>query len=208
MKQMMKQVSPLGRPRSDPSQGHDRFVTLFNAHAPDLLAYLVRRVERRVDAADLLADVFVVAWRRLADVPADPEARLWLFGVARRVLATHRRGQRRHVALGVRLSSELATAPTTIAPRDPDRAVGVALAKLSRSDRELLLLVGWDGLSPAEAAALLEIEAGTARVRLHRARTRFARLLEDEPEVKRNGNGGHEVVAGSEIRSGAERRKR
>lgn len=163
----------------------DYFDALFNDHASDLLAYLVRRVEPRQDAADLLAEVFVVVWRRIDDVPPMPEARLWLFGVARRVLGTHRRGERRRSALSARLRSALATDARPTSPSYSDPAVGASLARLSVADRELLLLVAWDDLSPTEAASLMEIEAGTVRVRLHRARARFASLYETESEMRR-----------------------
>ena len=86
----------------DPSRGpqeRDRFDRLFEAHFRDVLAYAVRRVDEPADGADVAAETFLVAWRRLGDVPAGEEARLWLFGAARRVLANQRRGVRRRDAL-------------------------------------------------------------------------------------------------------------
>lgn len=193
-----------------PPSGQDRFDALFAAHANGILAYFLRRVKPRDDAADLLAEVFVVAWRRLGDVPAEPEARLWLFGVARRVLASHRRGQRRYDALTARLRSEVAVACLAVdSPMSSPvsiPAIAEALSALSPRAREILLLVGWDGLSPAEAAVVLEIDPGTARVRLHRARTQFAEALQPKQTMKRNDRSGHTNSDGREPSAVDERR--
>jgi RNA polymerase sigma-70 factor (ECF subfamily) len=71
---------------------HIRFRRLFDDAERDLLAYALRRVDRPEDAADVVAETFLVAWRRLDDVPPGAQARLWLYGVARRQLANQRRG--------------------------------------------------------------------------------------------------------------------
>ena len=82
-----------------PSETEDRFEAMYHRTAPDILSYLVRRLPTREDAADLLADVYLVAWRRWHDLPVPPEDRLWLFGVARRTLLAKRRSEvRRHEA--------------------------------------------------------------------------------------------------------------
>lgn len=70
----------------------DRFRRVYLEHFEPLLAYALRRVAHPEDAADVVAETFLVAWRRRHDIPADDEARLWLYGVARRVLANHHRG--------------------------------------------------------------------------------------------------------------------
>ena len=69
------------------SSAEERFTALFEATRLPLLAYAVRRVADPADAADVVAETYLVAWRRLDDVPAGADARPWLFGVARRVLA-------------------------------------------------------------------------------------------------------------------------
>src|SRR4051794_39382842 len=84
---------------------------LFHDNSQSLLGYLLRRTDNPEDASDALAEVMLVAWRRLDDVPAGDEARLWLFGVARRVLANSRRSTERRRRLGERLRQELAAAP-------------------------------------------------------------------------------------------------
>lgn len=159
------------------------FEALFRETRSALLGYLTRRAPVE-DAADLLAEVYLVAWRRRSDLPRQDERRLWLFGVARRLVAEHHRLTR------TRADAELLA---TEAPIDPGRtdkarelAVLRALESLSALDRELVTLTTWEGLSPAEAARVVGITAGTARVRLHRARTRLARhprlreLLEED----------------------------
>jgi RNA polymerase sigma-70 factor (ECF subfamily) len=156
-----------------------RFRRLFDDAERDLLAYALRRVERPEDAADVVAETFLVAWRRLPDVPAGSEARLWLYGVARRQLANQRRGHLRRSQLVDRLRGELPAAMAAAgcggAATDDDGAARVraALARLTEEDRELLTLSAWEGLSPGELATALELPAVTLRSRLHRARKRL-----------------------------------
>ena len=157
---------------SDTDEG--RFNALHQANATALLHYFQRRVVVREDAADLLAETYLVAWRRIRAVPADDgDARAWMFGVAHGVLANHRRGIRRRLSLAERIRDEITRQPTA-APASPLQGdVDAALALLSADDRELLLLTSWDGLSPQQAASVLGIGAGAARTRLHRARSRL-----------------------------------
>jgi RNA polymerase sigma-70 factor (ECF subfamily) len=150
----------------------ERFERLYREHAGRVRAYALRRVAAEA-ADDVVADVFVVCWRRLDDVPG--EALPWLLGVARRVIANRRRGERRAAALHLRLATGI-TAPVTM-PVASDPPVASALAELGQRDRELLMLIAWDGLSVTEAAGVLSARPGTVAVRLHRARRRFARAL-------------------------------
>jgi RNA polymerase sigma-70 factor (ECF subfamily) len=148
-----------------------QFEGLFRASRGPLLGYLSRRAPE-ADAADLLAEVYLVAWRRRTELPAGNEQRLWLFGVARRLLAEHHRIAVRRF----RAEEEADTArPDDSTDDHRDAAVLAALDSLSELDRELVTLTTWEGLSPAEAARVVGITAGTARVRLHRARVRLAR---------------------------------
>ena len=171
----------------------ERFDELYSAYASAILAYAARRTPSPQDAADVMAETFLVAWRRVGEVPDSEDARPWLYGVARHVLANHRRGDRRRSQLSERLALELALVVEDAhrVVEGPDlSSVRVALDALREDDRELLLLVGWDGLSPAEAAAVLACSAGTVRVRLHRARRRLdAELL--RRGVQRDGDAGH-----------------
>ncbi|MEU6782611.1 sigma-70 family RNA polymerase sigma factor [Nonomuraea angiospora] len=153
-----------------------RFEELYMGHYAAVSSYVRRRTDHPDDCADVIAETFTTAWRRLADVPAGDEARLWLYGTARRVLANHHRGTLRHTALTLRLCEELAACAGTAADRAPTRA-GDAFARLSEDDRELLSLVGWEGLGTAEISKVLGCSRMAVRQRLHRARKRLATEL-------------------------------
>jgi RNA polymerase sigma-70 factor (ECF subfamily) len=155
-----------------------RFEALYRAHAGAVRTYARRRSDAQA-SDDVVADVFVIAWRRLAEIPDDPLP--WLLGVARRVLANRRRGVAREEALRGRMLSEQAiAAPTEVTRREADAAVMSALRTLRERDREALLLVGWEGLEPARAARVLGVSANTFSARLYRARRRFERALAAE----------------------------
>lgn len=157
----------------------DRFRALYQAEVVALLGYAARRIARPEDAADIVADVFTVAWRRIDDVPDGGEARLWLYGVARNVLSNHRRGARRQDRLTDRLRGELRLITPAVQPADDDvDAVRAALGRMSVDDRELLQLTAWECLSPNEVALAMGVPAGTVRSRLHRARRQLRRELE------------------------------
>jgi RNA polymerase sigma-70 factor (ECF subfamily) len=151
-----------------------------------VLAYLSRRVPP-ADAADLVAEAYLVVWRRRADLPPADECRPWLFGVARRLLAEHHRLRPAVVPLADAGDPVADVGEGADAARGA--AVRTALTALTPVDRELVTLTVWDGLTPTEAAAVVGLTPGTARVRLHRARARLARhpelrdlLAEDDPD--------------------------
>jgi RNA polymerase sigma-70 factor, ECF subfamily len=152
---------------------HDeqRFERLYREHFERVAAYLLSRADRTL-SEDALARTFEIAWRRLDDLPDDPLP--WLLGVARRALADLRRGQGRQDALIDRIAATLTEVgddhAETLAER---RRMLDALARLSESQREVLLLVVWDGLSQREAAAVLGCSRGAVALRLHRARARL-----------------------------------
>ena len=158
----------------------ERLRRLYADHAGALLGFALRRGAAPEDAADLVSDVFLTAWRRIADVPAGEEARLWLYGVARHALANQRRGARRRTRLGEALREHVRTLP--VPPPEPaDPALHAALAGLPELDRSLLALIAWEGLTPTQAATVLGLRPATARVRLHRARTRLRAALAARP---------------------------
>jgi RNA polymerase sigma-70 factor (ECF subfamily) len=171
--------------RSETDDRH-RFEEIYANTRQALLGYLVRRSESIDDAADLLAEVYLVAWRRIEDVPAGDESRLWLFGVARRVLANHHRRGRNESQLAGALETALRLHAESIpaaALGDLEGRVAGALSALSAPDRELLMLNAWDELTPAEIAVVLRRPVGVVRVRLHRARKRLrARLADSEAD--------------------------
>jgi RNA polymerase sigma-70 factor (ECF subfamily) len=156
-----------------------RFELLYAKHAPAVKAYILRRARSSV-ADDLVAEVFVVCWRRFDEIPVDPLP--WLLGVARRALSTQRRTEQRGTALHARLAGAASALSVAQTPTEP--ALSGALARLPEQDRELLLLIAWEELSVAQAAVVLDVRPGTVRVRLHRARRRLTKALvqeRDEP---------------------------
>jgi RNA polymerase sigma factor (sigma-70 family) len=159
---------------------HQRFTMLVESAGGRVLAYLTRRVDPPCDAADLLADTLTVAWRRIGDLPADDEqATAWLIGVARGVLANHRRGQTRRAALADRLREHLTDQPERADPAGEAVAIRDALARLSEPDRQLLTMTAWDGLTTDEVATALNITPAAVRQRLARARGRLRAAISD-----------------------------
>lgn len=153
-----------------------RLERLYDAHAPAVAAYARRRANATV-ADDVVAEVFVVAWRRLDQVPDD--ALPWLLAAARRVLANVRRSQRRQLALVDRLALGRREEPPPVwVERGRDGPALEAIASLSERDREALLLVAWDGLSTADAARVVGLSVRSFESRLYRARRRLRVRLE------------------------------
>lgn len=137
--------------------------------ADELLAYFARRVAPNEDAADCLSETLLVLWRRRDTLPtSNDERRAWSYGVAHRVLASHRRHGVRRLELTDRLRDELRVWP--IAPESNDDPAIAALASLSARDQELVTLVVWEGFSVAEAGGVLGIRPEAARARYSRAR--------------------------------------
>ncbi len=172
-----------GQTEKKEALGHElaqvHFGRLYREHGRAILVYALRRVEAPEDAADVVAETFLIAWRRRGDVPTGDGARLWLYAVARRVVANQHRTQRRRTRLGTRLAESLRTELATHSAPSGEAAEALrAMSELSDEDRELLLLVSWEELSPGEAAGVLGISSLAARSRLHRARRRLRTLLE------------------------------
>jgi RNA polymerase sigma-70 factor (ECF subfamily) len=158
------------RPQLSPQE----FEELFRRTAPEVQGYLLRRVGD--DAQDLLSEVYLTAWRRRADLPGPEHLRAWLFNTARRlILAQAREAGRRRTA--ARLAS--VDAHPTPWDEQSDRlrreTIRAALSDLNDIDQELLTLTTWERLTPHEAAVVVGLRPGTARVRLHRARAQLAR---------------------------------
>ena len=154
-----------------------KFERLYRAHADQVHAYALRRTTSGA-ADDVVAEVFLVVWRRLDRVPDEPLP--WLLGVARRVLANRRRSESRATALHERLADGGRADEPAVVSSEVDDRVQRALAGLGERDRELLLLIAWEGLRVNEAAEALGVRPGTMAVRLHRARQRLARALAEE----------------------------
>jgi RNA polymerase sigma-70 factor (ECF subfamily) len=170
-----------------PPSGEQRFTELFaETYAP-----VLRFIERRVHpshAEDIASEVFLVAWRRLADVPAELEdARAWLFGVARLTLLSGVRGELRRRALAVRIAQN-PLGRGDAAGLDPDLVAGRldlvhAWGRLSSVHQEALALTVWDGLDGPRAARVLGISPVAYRLRLSRARRALRAHCESLPQT-------------------------
>jgi RNA polymerase sigma-70 factor (ECF subfamily) len=151
----------------------ERFEQLYARHVGAVRAYALRRAPASA-VDDVVAETFLVCWRRLERVP--DEALPWLYAVARKTLANERRKRAREAQPA---SADGVSGP--VLERDP--ALGSALGRLRERDREVLLLIAWEGLSLAETAAVLGCSPVACRVRFHRAKRRLARIL-DEPDAE------------------------
>ena len=159
----------------------ERFERCWALARDPLARYLARRAAPDV-VEDLFAEVMTVAWRRVRDIPDGGELP-WLYGVARRVLANHRRASGRFGRLLERLAViERGVDPGAVpAPSASDPDLAEALAGLPATDAEVLRLWAWEELTPAEIAAVLGITANAASIRLHRAKGRLHAALEEDP---------------------------
>lgn len=177
----------LGRIARDP----DVFEAFYREHVEAVQRFVARRVADPHLAADLTADVFLAAVdhaHRYRAGRGSPGA--WLTGIARNVVADEYRRQSRHVSAVRRISGRRLLDPDSLARIeeriDAERETRLlydALASLPRRDRALMELVGVDGLSVTDAAAVLGVKPGTARVRLHRSRRLVQSQLQPRREV-------------------------
>jgi RNA polymerase sigma factor (sigma-70 family) len=155
-----------------------RFEQIAAKYGDRLLSYVLRRVGPD-DAADVVAETLLVAWRRISALPNDDEqAFWWLLAIARRCCANQRRGDTRRNALAAKLRQ---IPVTVVRPPDTETQIVVrdALAGLSDDDQELIRLIYWDGLKIAGAANVLGITDATARKRLQRIRATLRTKLHD-----------------------------
>ncbi|MBM2622896.1 sigma-70 family RNA polymerase sigma factor [Actinoplanes sp. LDG1-06] len=158
-----------------------RFRALHAATYIDLLRFVKRRIPDD-DADDVVSAAYLVAWQRLGSGPPPRDARPWLFGIARNILANQSRRRLRRGVVDVRMVADAAEA---------DRAPGVdaridlvrAWWALSAADREVLALVAFDGLTDVQAADVLGCRRATFRMRLNRARRRLRLALEPATDL-------------------------
>ncbi|MFF5248716.1 RNA polymerase sigma factor [Streptosporangium sp. NPDC000095] len=159
----------------------DRFEAIYDAYYPVIHQYATRRTSSSDDTADVISETFLTAWRRIDDVPEGEEALLWLYGVARRVLANQHRGEVRRAVLAERLRAELA-ADRPVKPVDLDH-VRLAFNGLPERDREVLALACWEDLTSDRIAKVVGCTAIAARTRLRRARKRLTAALERQASL-------------------------
>ncbi|WP_329230475.1 sigma-70 family RNA polymerase sigma factor [Streptomyces sp. NBC_01460] len=164
-----------------------RFTDLYRQHYSALDAYVRRRIHAD-QVSDVLAEVFLVAWRRLDELP-EPTALPWLYGVARHTLSNAYRSEERRF----RIFEALASQPIRNSCDHGEAIVqtaslAVAFGTLSDADQEVLRLTLWEDLPASQAAKVLGCNVGTFQVRLHRSRKRLRKALAstsvDESDVR------------------------
>ena len=156
----------------------ERFTCLYERTRPRVYAFAVSHAGRQL-AEEIVSEVYLTAWRKLADIPR-PELP-WLLSVARNVTANQFRAtvRQRSIAAELRAWTQAGRpAAPDIADQVSERhAVLAAIGTLSAPDRDLLTLVAWHGLTPAAAAGVMGCSTAAYFVRLHRARRRLDRAL-------------------------------
>jgi RNA polymerase sigma-70 factor (ECF subfamily) len=157
----------------------DAFAMLFDRHARRVFGFCLRRTGDWALAEDLTSVTFLEAWRRRSVLVEEGKVPAWLLGIANNVVRHERRSLRRYRRALARLPAP---------PAHPDHADEIAarataeqqaaqllvkLRQLPKAEQAVLALIGWEGLSYAEAAVALGVPEATVRSRLHRARRRL-----------------------------------
>ena len=177
---------------------------LYREAGPAVLGYLTRRVATTEEAADLLGEVLVVLWRRRSDLPPAGKDRLWLFVIARNVLANHRRRTVRHRQAAAALNEQLRTVATGAADTSRTLDLHAALDNLDPLDpldRDMIQLFIWERFTSSEIGTLLDMPPETVRTRLRRARERLRHDLDLPDDENRDER--RPVLFGHEIRGHA-----
>jgi RNA polymerase sigma-70 factor (ECF subfamily) len=165
----------LPRARRTVDEDAELFTRLYEQSSRDLLAFLLRRCKTPDAAADCLAESYRIAWEKRDRIPGGDEARPWLFGVARNVVRRDLVRDQRTAAATGDLVAAAERAGATLVPQDT--SVADALAELSELDREIMMMLSFDGLAPREVASILGLSANVVRVRAHRAREKLRGTL-------------------------------
>ena len=162
------------------SPQQQRFRAVYQANYARILGYAARRTASADDAADVVAETFAIAWRKFDEIPGGDEATLWLYGVARRVIANHHRKQASRSAvleMLVRDYEEAVSFDPLLSPGGISPALAGAWQALKPNDRDLLGLVVWETLTMEQIASVIGCARAVAKVRIHRARRRLAEEL-------------------------------
>jgi len=190
------------------SLDEDKFRSAYEAHTRALLGYALRRTATPADAADVVAETMLTAWRRLDVVPDEPDTILWLYGVARNVIANGDRTHRRQRRLAEKLRLQLDDVLEEPSVADPALAAQVtaAMKSLTPVEHEVLTLTATEQLSPAEIAVVLDMKQNTVRTHLHRARRKLRSTLTSDASAqgpkaaKRTDDTGHERTERQSLR--------
>lgn len=175
----------------DDGTARDVFEELYQAHYRQVATYVARRTRSTEDADDVVAATFLVAWQRI-DVLANADRPLaWLYAVAHRTLLSHWRGTSKTADLAGKAAAEYTEAfesvEATVEARDTLARVTAAMVSLSKTDQELLGLIGWEQLTHAEIAVILGISRVLVRTRLRRARHRLQDAYERDLDQPKSG---------------------
>jgi RNA polymerase sigma factor (sigma-70 family) len=158
-----------------PESDVELFRALFEANYERIADFVLRRAASPEDAGDVVSETFLVAWRRLDDLPRGEDATMWLYATARRVLGNQRRtAARRH-----RLLERIRQQPVPAAGGLGDTGIAAeAFVRLGVKDQEILGLIAWDGLTHRQLGGVLGCSENAAKLRASRARQRFAAEIE------------------------------
>lgn len=172
-----------------------RFQDMYQRYQRQVLAYFLRRTDA-TSARDGAAETFLVAWRRINDMPQGDGELRWLYGVSRRVLANQRRSRDRYAALGKRLTLTAPPEPPSpevvVLRRAEDREMLDVVGRLRPEDQEVLRLAVWEELPHGEIGELIGTSAHAVTQRLHRITKQLARDLQRPTAggLRRNARGG------------------
>ncbi|HEU4319583.1 MAG TPA: sigma-70 family RNA polymerase sigma factor [Acidimicrobiia bacterium] len=160
-----------------------RFEELYERHMLEVLAYCMRRLGR-TNAADACSETFLIAWRRLDDLPEPPQTLPYLYGIARRVASNQARSLRRRSRLDARLTAlGVSTAPDPellVAQSNRDQEIVAAVRRLKPKDREIVMLYAWEDLPRDTIAEMMGMTRSAIDQRIHRANKRLARILQPD----------------------------
>jgi RNA polymerase sigma-70 factor, ECF subfamily len=167
----------------------DGFSVVFSSYRADILRFARRRTDSDDAAWDVVSDTFTSAWRNWSRRPGEDALLPWLYAIAANAVRDRHRAAGRQRRLASRLSM---LQPEPLRPDLADEvldreALAAAFARLAPADREVLMLVGWEGLTDARAIGLvLGLRPGAVRGRVHRARRRLRELLAsaDDPPAE------------------------
>jgi RNA polymerase sigma factor (sigma-70 family) len=160
-------------------EDYGKFEALYEANYKPIYAYVYRRAPHSSsDVPDVVSEIFATAWRRISDLPPTPQDRLWLFGVARNCLLEHHRRWSNRLQLLSHLGAQPNRVELLETAVDPlHLRVRAALQELRPLDREVLLLVYWDGLSHSDAASVLGCSVNAVALRIKKAKARLETKL-------------------------------
>ena len=158
----------------------DRVAVWYRTHVDAVHAYLARRVGDQL-AVDLVAETFRIAVEQQDRFdPARGSERAWFLGIATNLVRRHWRTETRRLRAWSRYAGaqQLPVDPLLAVAERVDAAADVvrlfdAVANLDPVDRDLLVLIAWEGCSYRDAAGILDVPTGTVKSRLHRIRDRI-----------------------------------